>query len=109
MREYRPKRPLERLHRIDPYHYWRYPNLLRDESGRILSDNIIYVKQEATDSPSLIKEFEREVQKCNSNIELAFHYISGNQWLFLLSSGVLNCKKLDQLQNTYDKLVSLTN
>ena len=48
MREYRPKRPLERLTRIDPHHYWRYPNLLRDESGRIISDNIMYIKSEET-------------------------------------------------------------
>ena len=109
MREYRAKRPLERLHRIDPHHYWCYPNLLRDESGTILSDNIVYFKQEATDSYSIIKEFEREVKKCNSSIELAFHYISGNQWIFLISSGTIDCKNLDQLQNTYDKLVSLTN
>lgn len=109
MQEYRPKHPLERLLQIDPKHYWRYPNLLQDESGKILSDHIMYIKPEEAKSHPLITEFEAQVKKMNSNIELAFNTTSGNAWIFLKYSGALNHKNLDQLQETYEKLVCLTN
>lgn len=109
MREYNPKRPLERLHRIDSLHYWRYPNLLRDESGRILSDHIMYYKPEdARAVHTLINKVEVHITKLKSDIELAFQTTSGNRWIFLVSSGTLHRKNLDQLQQTYEKTVQFT-
>ena len=105
MREYRPKRPLERLTRIDPHHYWRYPNLLRDESGRIISDNITYIKSEETNPEQQVAELTSTIEECCPLAELVYHDVSGNRWIFLLCTDKLTTKALDQMQQAYAQSV----
>ena len=105
MREYHPKRPLERLTRIDPHHYWRYPNLLRDESGRIISDNIAYIKSEETNPEQRVAELTATIKECCPLAELVYHDMSGNRWIFLLCTDRLTTKALDQMQQAYEQSV----
>lgn len=108
MREYNPKHPLERLTRIDPLNYWRCKNLLRDDRGNIISDNIAYFKSEIKNPNQKVKELETIIKECYSNVELVYHATSGNSWLFLIYNGNPSRNGFDQMQKDYEEVYDPT-
>lgn len=105
MREYHPKRPLERLSRVDPLRNWRCNSLLRDENGNIISDNITYVNSELENPDPHVCEIEAILNDCCPNVELAYTITSGNKWIFLLYEGDATLQDLERMQNAYEKSI----
>ena len=103
MREYHPKHPLERVTRLDPPRYWCCYNLLRDENGNIISDNITYVNAEVATQDPILKEVEAILNDCCPKVELAYTITSGNRWIFLLYEGDVTLQDLERMQNAYEQ------
>ncbi len=67
MREYEPRHPLEIL---DSF---LYPNLLKDRSDTVISENITWLTSiETEDTKKMLEEIESKAQKNCKNVELAF-------------------------------------
>jgi hypothetical protein len=108
MREFIPQYPLEYLHHIDPLLYWRYQNLLRDEKGRIISENITYFKTDRKNLNQEVNKLESMIKEYCPNTELVYHDVSGNRWIFLLYIGNLSKNGLNLVQQAYEKLYNST-
>jgi len=106
MREYEHRYPLEV---IDNH---LYPNLRRDGSGRVISENIAWFRlKEMIFSPegkekidNVLAELESKVKEYCSKLELAYQDTSGSRWLFLLLNRDPNKEDLKQSQRAYEEL-----
>jgi hypothetical protein len=106
VREYGHRYPLEVL---DNH---LYPNLRRDASGRIISENLAWfvlretmldpVVKEKTDK--MLVEIECKVKEYCSNAELAYQDISGNRWVFILLASDPSKEELKQMQRAYEEM-----
>ena len=106
VREYEHRYPLEV---IDNH---LYPNLRRDATGRVISENIAWfvlrktvlnpVVKEKTDN--LLGEMESKVKEYCSNAELAYQDTSGNRWVFIVFNHNPSKEELKQMQRAYEEI-----
>ena len=97
MLEYNLKYPLQV---IDDYFF---PNLRKDADEKIISENIACFKLKDLDE-SIIVKIERKIKRWCQNLELAYNYVSGNCWFFLLFNGTPTKYDLKQMQRVYDRV-----
>ena len=106
VREYEHRYPLEVL---DNH---LYPNLFRDTSGRIISENIAWFRlRETTLDPqvkekidNVLGEMESKVKEYCSNAELVYQDTSGNRWVFILFNHNPIKEELKQMQRAYEEV-----
>jgi hypothetical protein len=85
--------------------YWRCNNLLRDEDGNIISDNITYVNAELENQDPILEDIETILNDYCPNVDVAYTITSGNRWIFLLYEGNATLQDLERMQNAYEKSI----
>ena len=99
MREYEPRYPFEFINRQ------YYPNLFKDSSNKVLSENItFFVLEEKNNANKVLGEMESTVRKNCRKAEVAYHDSFGNRGLFLVLNKNLNQPILRRMQAGYKKL-----
>ena len=99
MYEYEYKYPLEVL---DNH---LYPNLRKDMSGKVVSENITWFELRKTTRneilDKILREMESKVKEYCARAELAYQDTSGNRWVFLFLNGKPSKYELKQMQRAY--------
>jgi hypothetical protein len=107
MHEYECKCPLEVLDTCF------YPNLRKDRSGRIVSENITFFtlrRYKSMDETltKILKKMESEVRGYCPGAEVVYCDVSGNRWVFLLLNGNPSKGELVQMQKAYKEVYDST-
>ena len=104
VREYEHRYPLEVVE--------NYPNLFRDASGRITSENIAWFKtvldpQIKEKIDNILREMESKVKEYCPSVELAYQDTSGNRWVFILFNNKPSKEELKQIQKAISIVVGV--